>query len=850
MEAYRRSARAVRDELSSADGLSERDVLLRREKHGPNTIPEETLPGFATLFIRRFKGFLIWLLIVVAGLTVIIALATGSYRYLFDAAVIGIIILINASLGAYQDHKAEKAGRALDEHLEPVATVVRDSVHHVVPARDIVPGDLFVLRAGDHVPADGRIIECTNLSIDESTLTGESTRSEKYARAIRRRVPIAERRNLVYRGTYVRSGTALVVTTATGSATRIGSVAAQSHSHKPSRFQAEVDTAANRIMRVALPLIAVSLVFFGVRTDSWIDILLLASALIIGSLPEGLPAITTFTVSHAAVELSRKGVLVKHRSALETLGSIDVLCVDKTGTLTENRMSVTDIHTFAGTRLDDLPERLGEELERCALLANEAKNTLTGYVGEPYDIALIDLYNHHGADIISFRKEHPILRIEPFASERRRMHVETAHGTYEKGAPEELLPELTRTLAARSSTLTAAKRREIDEFIQRCSQEGKRVITLIRKDPEPTYLASIAFEDPPKKDTAHAIRALESAGITIKMITGDSLETALAIARQSGFEQPEGISWEELKDLSEQELSEAVERCTVFARMSPKHKLRIVSVLQANGHVVGITGDGVNDAPALAHADVGISFKNGADMAKDASDLILTDEHLDRIIDGVRSGRTIFDNMRKILNYLVTSNLSQVAVVLIASAFGLIPFTAIQLLWVNFVTDIGPALALGADPAHPGVMNRKPTGASEKLIDRQSIIQAGIISTKKVAFLLGVFFFTYTMSGSLIIAQTTAFTWLVLSHIVRVITIRIDEHYSIFANRALLMTMIVPVALQVLITSTPLSRFFGVVTLDVFWWFILATTMVLAIGTAAIITKIVDRATGGFIEDR
>jgi P-type Ca2+ transporter type 2C len=850
MEPYRRNARAVRDELSGPEGLIESDVLLRREQHGTNEIPIGKSPGFFTLFIRRFRGFLIWLLIVVAFFAVAIAAITGAHEYYFDAAIIGIIILINASLGAYQDHKAERAGRALDEHLETEATVIRESIHHVIPAREIVVGDLFVLKAGDHVPADGRILECARFSVDESMLTGESTRSEKNARAIAKSVPIAQRRNLVYRGTFVRSGTALVVATTIGEKTHLGELAAQSQSHKPSRFQAEVDTAANRIMRFVLPIIALSLILFGVRTDSWIDIVLLGSALIIGSIPEGLPAITTFTVSHAAVKLSHKGILVKHRAALETLGSIDVLCVDKTGTLTQNTMSVTDTHTFAGSRIDALPPRLAEELKRCALLANEAKNTLTGYVGEPYDIALIDLYNHEGADIIAFRAAHPIVRIEPFSSERRRMHVETEDGTYEKGAPDTLIPELTSVLAQRRGTLTDTKRSEIESFVKRCSQEGKRVITLIRTDPEPTYLASIAFEDPPKPDTMHAIEALTSAGVSVKMITGDSLDTALTIARQSGFVDPEGISWDELKDLSEQELLEAVERCSIFARMSPKNKLRIVSVLQANGHVVGITGDGVNDAPALAHADVGISVKNGADMAKDASDLILLDEHLMHIVDGVRSGRTIFDNMRKILNYLITSNLSQVAVVLIASAFGLIPFTAIQLLWVNFVTDIGPALALGVDPAHPGIMKRKPTGSSERLIDQQSLAQAGMISIKKVVFLLGLFFFTYTMTASLVLAQTVAFTWLVLSHIVRVITIRIDEHLSILANKVLIAAMIVPVLLQVLITSTPLSRYFGIVMLDVFWWFILIMTMLLAIGTAAIITNIIDKMTGGFIEDR
>lgn len=841
MDPYRASAKAVVKEYSHEGGLTEAEAEKRLERDGPNALPETEPASFTKLFLNQFKGYLVWLLILIGLFALGVGLSTGAQDQLVDAVIIFLIVLINATLGAYQDFKAERFAQTLSQELETEATVLRSGTAETINAKDVVIGDIYTLEEGVQVPADARIIEATNLTIDESMLTGESVPARKHARIIREEVPLAERRNLVFKGTFVRSGTAKCVTIAIGSNTEIGKIAKSTDQNKNSRFLAEVDTAAQQITKIALPLIAIALVIFRLRGNPWVDLIMLGSALIVGSIPEGLPAIVTFTLSLSSLDLSKKGTLVKRKSTLETLGSIDVLCTDKTGTLTENRMTVTDVHTFGGTELKKLPKKLADELELCSLLANEARNTHKGFIGGAEDVAIIDLYNHEGVDIITFREKHKIKHLEPFSSEKRRMHVElTNKHVYEKGAPDAILDELAFALAGSRQKFTVAKKKEVRAFLEQKSKEGKRLITLVRRDPKPTYLGTFALEDPPKQGTAQAVAELYGAGVQVKMITGDSIETAIAIAKECGFTDPKGISWKELKDLSDRELSKAVEECNIFARMSPKDKLKIVHALQANGHVVGITGDGVNDTPALKQADIGISMTQASDIAKDAADLIILDGDLTHLLEGVKSGRTIFDNVRKVINYLLTANLAEVIVVFSAALMGLVPFTAIQLLWVNFVTDIAPALALGADPAHPRIMKQQPAGADEKLIDREILLLTVFIGAQKVGFLLGMFLWSLHRTGDLVVAQTITFTWLVFSHIARIVAIRVDERMSLFANRWLLGAIVLPVALQLLIIYTPIATFFQVARISGFWWTMLIAATLASIGISALIAKGVD----------
>lgn len=851
MEAYRLPANDVLASLGRTDGLTPEEVEERRQQYGRNVLPKQHTTNFLQLFARQFTGFLVWLLLGIGLFSLGFGLRLNAQEQIVDATIIFLIVVINAVLGAYQDYKSERFSETLAGRLETRARAQRANDTVSLDASELVPGDIIHLEEGDQVPADARIIRSNRFTVDESSLTGESDPSKKHVKVIGDEVPLAERSNMIYRSTFVRTGTATCVVTATGAQTEIGSLVRDTRVKTRSRFLVEVDTAARQITRIALPLIAVALVVFYVQNGSWIDLVMLGSALIIGSIPEGLPAIVTFSLSLSSLELSKKGTLVKRKATLETLGSIDVLCTDKTGTLTENRMSVTDLHTFAGSDLNALPERLFEELRVASLTANEARRSSLGFIGGPEDTALIDFYNHHDTDIIAVREANPVDRLEPFSSEERLMSATLTDGrVYAKGAPETMLADVTHLLVSKKMKLTAHKREEVERFIAERSAEGKRLITLVRMDGIPTYLATIALEDPPKPDAAETIRRLVSAGIEVKMITGDSLDTAQSIARECGFPHIEGITWNELKDLSEPEFLEAVERCSIFARMSPSDKVTIVRALRANEHVVGITGDGVNDVPALREADIGIAMENASDIAKDAADLILLDGNLTHVLEGVRSGRTVFDNMRKVINYLLTANLSEIIVVFLASIFGLVPFTAIQLLWVNFVTDIGPALALGADPAHPNVLTRKPTGSSETLIDRRILLHTVFIGLKKVVFLLVVFLITYELTADLRFAQTITFTWLVLSHVARIVAIRVDEKLSILANPWLFAAMIAPIALQLVILYTPLAGFFQIDPVPALWWLFLVGFTLLSIAAAGVISSVINRYTGGFIVDR
>ncbi len=830
---------------SSLDGLSPKEAFARQEKYGRNTVHIEKNVSFIVLFARQFRNYLVWLLIIVA----LVAFGTGIYlnkqEHMIDGAIISLIVLINAFIGAYQDYKSEKTAQLLKSMLKNEALVIRGRKKNRIDSSELVPGDIIYLNEGDKIPADCRIIECNEFNVDESMLTGESVAVLKNAKAIRQIVPLADRKNLVFMNTFVARGDATCMVILTGRDTEVGKIAKSLDTVQESLFLDEVDEASKKITYVAIVLILIALSIYYFQDNNWVSIFLLGSALVIGSIPEGLPAIVTFSLAMGSSRLAKANVLVKRKTLLETLGSVDVICTDKTGTLTENKMTVKKLFTDGRitTAAMGIRKDTYEVLKNCALLCNEAKDTEKGFVGGAEDIALIDFFNMKGVDIIQLRAKYPSLKFEPFSSQKKfarsvnSVDKRTVH--YTKGAPEVILRQCKKIMKnGRVHALRQKERAEILESIESFSKDALRNIAFSYDD---VLIGVVGIYDPPRVGIAEVIKTVYEAGIEIKMITGDNIHTAKAIAKECGFTDINAISWDEMKDLSEHELKEVVDKCNVFARMSPEYKLKIVTALQNIDKRVAITGDGVNDVPALKKANVGVVMgKKGSDIAKEAADLIILDDNLQSIVIGIKEGRTIFSNIRKVIDYLLTANLAEVLLVFLASLMGLVPFLAIQLLWVNFVTDIAPAMALGIDPSHKDIMTKKPTGKNEKLINKRIVWLTVGISVKKVIIMLILFLVTYHLSKNLILAQTMTFTWLVLSHFIRVAAIRFDEKVDIFVNKYLNWSIFIPVIFQLLILYTPLMNYFHTMPLTIREWLILTVSIIIALGLAKVITNIID----------
>ncbi len=859
MEYHNTGVDEVLSELKTGkDGLSSSALKDRQEKYGRNVITVHKPVSFFVLFLRQFKNYLVWLLIFIAAFAFFTGFYFGRNEQIIDGVIISFIVLLNSSVGAFQEYKSEKAAELLKSMLKNEAVVVRDGKKSKIDSSGLVPGDIILLKEGDKVPADCRIVGSDGLKVDESMLTGESVQVNKDAKAVKGDVPLADRRCMVFMNTYVTRGAATCVVTGTGKETEVGKIAKSLDIEQDSIFLKEVDEASKKITYVAITLIAVVLAIYYLKDHHWISIFLIGAALVIGSIPEGLPAIVTFALSMGSSKLAKEQVLVKRKTLLETLGSVDVICTDKTGTLTENRMAIKKLF-FDGGIFEDMKEwKKGrgvskgtfEQFRNCAILANEAKDTDKGFLGDAEDVVLMEFFSDAGIDVLDLRRRLPAKSFEPFSSETKYARscnvVGREHVCYTKGAPEVVLKDCGSMLVkGKLKRLTDKDRKRFMEVISDFSGQALRNIAFSYrkgKTGKSVLLGVVGIYDPPKKDIDRTVKAMYDAGIEMKMITGDNVETATAIAKECGFRNIKAISWEKLKGMSDDVLKKTVKECNVFARMSPDLKLKIVSALQENGNRVAITGDGVNDVPALKKAEVGISMgKKGSDIAKEAADLILLDDDIASVVKGIKEGRTIFSNIRKVINYLLTANLAEVLVVFIGSMMGLMPFLAIQLLWVNFVTDIAPAMALGVDPSHKDIMKKKPTGRGEKLINKRITLLTIGIGVKKVVLMFLTFYITYRLSGNLALAQTMSFTWLVFSHFVRVAAIRFDEGVSLFVNKYVNWSVLVPVIFQLIIIYTGLSVLFHVVPLSVVEWVILVTTLLIAVGLAKVITYVIDK---------
>lgn len=838
---------------SGPDGLSESEAAVRQGYYGLNEIKMQRLVSPLRIFFSQFRSFLVIILIAAALVSIAIGLLPGQESHYIEAALILVIVFANAVFGFLQEFKAESSLQALQGMSPEKAIVLRQGQKFSVNAVSLVPGDIILLSAGEKIAADARVFESNNLHVDESLLTGESVPVSKKAVALPDATVLAERTNMVFRNTVAASGTAKAVVTETGSQTEVGKIAAklQTAVEHATPFQVELQALAKKLgllVLVVIAFVALTQLFF--QVDRPLVIFIAAVSLAVAAIPEGLPAAITIALAAGTRKMARKRALVRKLGSIESLGSVDVICADKTATLTENRMTVTKIHcgkksidvsgsgyqlegNFSVAEKEIQPNEIGLLLQ-CGALCNDAAISVNEkselqFVGNPTEIALLVSARKAGLDEKNLNGQFPRIDAIPFSSERKMMLTVHKAGSndaivFVKGAPEVLLQHCSKELVSgKEQRLLAGEKQAILRQNAAFAAEALRVLAFAYKKVPQKYgktelgqglvfLGLQAMIDPPRKEVRESIAACRQAGIRVVMLTGDSAITAKAIGQLLGFS-PLSLEGKDLEGMGEQQLQQQVERIDVFARVSPNHKLRILKALQANGHVVAMTGDGVNDAPALHAADVGIAMGcRGTDVARQSADIILLDDNFKTIQEAVAEGRTIFANIRKFVLYLLLCNVAEVLVIFFVSLQKMFALTTPQLLWINLLTDGMTAAALGLDPMPSDVMKRKPKGKGEKVINKRVTRLIAVIGLLDAIMLFAIF--TAGLGSGIIVAQAMLFTGIILSEFVRIAVIRQQEKTSLFTNKWLGAAIAVSLAMQLAVLYTPLGLLFGTVQLS------------------------------------
>lgn len=782
-----------------------------------------------------------------------------------------LILCVNGLFGFIQDYQATRSIEELKELTSPDATVIRDGTKKSIDAKEIVPGDIIYLNQGDTVPADARLLEVNKLRTNESTLTGESTPVEKTSEPLDKDTSLAERENMVYMNTTVVKGKGKAIVVKTGMETEVGDIATQLDQLKKRKTpsQKEVNKLGKNIGYVVVSLIIlITLIQFFLTNINIISILLVGITLAVAGVPEGLPAVVTFTLALGSKEMAKRNAVVRRLPVVESLGSVDVIVTDKTGTLTENQMKVTRLYTSGEIinisqknsnqrninkenpkleiNFNDNIKHEAEKLLRCGRVCNSVEITEDGYKGDPTEIALYNIADQNGIDSKGEK-----LREIQFSSERKRMTVvisDRKTTAYTKGAPEVILDRCNRILEnGEVRELTEEKTRKILELNKSFAEDALRVLGFAMKDIEDpkaktekieedmVFLGLQGMIDPPREGVEKAISDCRSTGIRPVLVTGDNLVTARAIGDQIGFNTEGALSGNDLEDKSDRDLSETVEEVDIYARVDPEHKVKILSALQNNGHNVAMTGDGVNDAPALRKADIGVSMGDrGTDVAREASDMVLLDDNFKTIRDAIEEGRGIFENVRKFVNYLVSTNIGEVLVVFFGILLGDLLFpgefiggsealilTPVLILWINIVADTLPALALGADPHSPNIMDRSPRPIDEGVINTRVLVSIITIALLLSVIGLGVFFYGVDTTSSMVRAQTMLFTFIVVVELVRIQIIRSRYGQRIWSNLWLLGAIGFSFFLHFLVLYTPIQEFFNVVPLSLYEWLLI-----------------------------
>jgi Ca2+-transporting ATPase len=864
----------VRSALATDDeGLSSDEADRRLSEYGTNAIHDAERASILDLLLSQFRDPLIYLLVVATLLSLGVGLLPGGEPNYTEAAFIALIIGVNGLFGFLQDYQATRSIEALRELASPDATVLRDGRKRAIDAERVVPGDVVYIEQGDAVPADARVLDADELRTNESPLTGESTPVRKAPGTVAEDTPLAERDNVVYKNTTVVKGRGRAVVVETGMGTEVGGIATQldEADDRQTPFQAEVEQLGRRIggLVVALIVLVVAVQFLFTATEP-VAILLVGITLAVAGVPEGLPAVVTFTLALGAREMVDRNALVRRLPVVESLGSVDVIVTDKTGTITENRMTVTRLYASGSVvdTSDSIPGSEGESTEdrrrtadgdrsanpelapllRCGTICNNVeRNDDDEYRGDPTEVALRRIADRAGIEPAGER-----IREIQFSSERKRMTVVVDEGeptAYTKGAPEVVLE---RCDAIREGDevrdLTDEARREVLDRTESFAGDALRVLGFASKaidDPSAdadriedgmVFLGLQGMLDPPREGVEEAIADCRSAGIRTVLATGDNLTTAEAVGEQVGLDSDGALTGSDVAEQSDDRLTETIEDADVFARVTPEHKVRILDALQENGHTVVMTGDGVNDAPALAQANVGVAMgQRGTDVARQASDMILRDDDFATIRDAIEEGRGIFENVRKFVNYLVSTNTGEVLVVFLGVVLGSLLFparfsgtsqalilTPILILWINLVADTLPALALGADPHAEGLMDRPPRPTDEGVIDTRVLVSILTIAVLLAVTGLGIFFHALDTTGSLLRAQSLLFTFVVVVELIRIQVIRARYDQPLRSNPWLLGAVAVSLLVHLSVLYTPLNDFFRVVPLTTADWTLIA----------------------------
>ncbi|MBD3248688.1 calcium-translocating P-type ATPase, SERCA-type [Candidatus Woesearchaeota archaeon] len=857
MEAYAEKPKEVLDHLdSSENGLSEEEAKNRLESEGKNEIKRKEEVHPSKIFFDQFKSFMIYILLIAAVISAVLPIYKEGFAHLTlidfgDAIAIGIILILNAILGFVQEYKAEKAIEALKKMASLKAVAVRDGKERKIDAKELVPGDIIMLETGEKVPADARLLEISNLQTQEAALTGKSTPVKKKQGVLDEDTGVADRKNMIFSGTVTTAGRAKAVITSTGMKTEIGKIAKMIQESKKEHtpLQKKLKVLGERLGLAAL-IVCVIVFLTGVLLKYGVIYMLLVSiSLAVAAIPEGLPAVVTISLALGVQRMVDRNALVRRLPSVETLGSTTVICTDKTGTLTLDQMTVRKIFannetiTVSGRGYekegnfyvdkDKADTNKIEMLLKIGCLCNDAKLREGDIIGDPTEGSLLVSAAKAGMDYEKLRDKYPRNDENQFTSKRKRMstlhNMDGKNMLLCKGAPDVILDLCNRILIdGEVKRLTRARKKKILEMNEHFAEKALRVLGFAYKEtdkPEEEEMVFVGLQamiDPPRKEAKEAIEKCRAAGIKVVMVTGDLKTTAEAIGRELGLK-GKAIDGKELEDIYD--LEKHVEDISIYARVNPEHKSKILQALRDRGHIVSMTGDGVNDAPALKKADIGISMGiTGTDVAKEASDMILTDDNFASIVNAVEEGRGIYDNIQKFVEYLLSSNLGEVLTLFVALMAGMpLPLIPLQILWINLITDGLPALSLGVEPNEPGIMKRKPKDPKAKIITRERVIRMGIIGFIMMAGTLGIFYIYLSNGGwsfgseinidnppgYYIKAITMAFSTLMMFQMFNVINRRSDNisifKLGFFRNKKLLLAVGLSIVLQFVAVYTPLS---------------------------------------------